>query len=116
MEMRTFVKNDNGKAYVKLDRHGNQKRVFLASLFMNRLLRPRMGMAAVAEYQVARLLNGESKEKQRELVSGLMEHRFISMEQAGILLKSGAITDSSSRLALTRYTIGDVGVHNAGNI
>lgn len=116
MEMRTFVKNDNGKVYIKLDPYGNQKRVYLASLFMNRLLKPKMGMAAIAEYQVARLMNGASKENQWALVNELVEHRFMSTEQANILLKPNMITDKGARSILMRYTMGETKVHASGSV
>ena len=116
MEMRTFVKNDNGKVYVKLDRQGNQKRIYLPSLFMNRLLKPKMGMAAIAEYQVAKLVNGASKENQWALVNELVGHRYMSMEQANILLKSDALNDAGARSILMRYTMGDAKIVGEGNI
>jgi len=122
MEMRTFVRHDNGKVYAKLDPHDNQKRVYLASLFMNRMLKPGMGMAATAEYQVARLLMGKGRKKpldegkQLEIVRDLTWHRGMSLEQANILLRSGAITDKGAHAALSTYAMGSVGVPNAGNI
>ena len=110
VKMRTFARDDNGKVYAKLDLYGNRKRVHLASLFMNRLLKPGMGMAAIAEHHVARLLNGTSKEKQVELVNELAGRRAMSMEQADILRKSGMITDKGAHSALAAYTLGEVRV------
>ena len=69
-----------------------------------------MGMAAIAEHHVATLLIGTGKEKQAELVNELVERRSMSMEQAGILLKSNMITDKGARSALTIYALGGTGV------